>query len=724
MPKFSTNYPVVISALLFFIIPNINLAQCTLTANTPTDTIVCGDCIELSAFGQGQGVSIFNEDFNSGGFSTGWGSTPGAVNFTNPCSSNGVDGTTHAWMDNNTSVPRTLQSANYNLSSGTSGVTICFDMLFAEQGNAAPCEGPDEPDEGVYLQYSIDGGNTWVNIHYFDPNGGYDQSLINWNNWCFQLPPAAITPNTIIRWFQDNDSGADYDHWGIDNVNIYFNDPNYNITWLHDNFSYGTGNSGGINPNLVCPLATTTYNVNMTNGVSNCSASVTVNVKNPTFRINASPDTFICTGACVTLSGEATVIVSEGGLKRFENNQPSIVTSGLASVGINVQNLNATSIPANAIQEVCINNFSFSGSQICTNFMGCNCNGTNISFGSTCNLDISSFQVNLITPDNCRIELVPVGAASGTAYSNVCFVPSGGANINGGNFPGPGQWSPNQNFNNLSGCQANGVWQIEFDAGAGLGFGLGSLMGWSILFDDPEISYPANFTWSPTTNMTNSNTLTPTVCPPTAGNYTYTLQATDNAGCTNESRSVTFSVGCLMDNDLLNFNGLPKSNYNLLHWSTSYNSKIEKFEIQTSPNGFSDISTKGEITPTNTQSEFIFKDFNPLAKSYYRLKNTTEWGEIEFSNWIFIDNSNINIQSLKITKNNNDIIEISCYSEQNYTTEIYIFDVLGKLILNQKKKLTTGNNSIKINFSNYTQGIYIIGLKNKDHMLVKKFYND
>jgi hypothetical protein len=103
-------------------------------------------------------------------------------------------------MDNNTSVPRALTSASYNLSAATAGVTICFDLLFAEQGNAAPCEGPDEPDEGVYLQYSINGGATWIDIHYFDPNGGYDLQLTNWNNCCREFCAIAIIGvNTRIR---------------------------------------------------------------------------------------------------------------------------------------------------------------------------------------------------------------------------------------------------------------------------------------------------------------------------------------------------------------------------------------------------------------------------------------------------------------------------------------------------------------------------------------------
>ncbi|WP_300660609.1 hypothetical protein, partial [Fluviicola sp.] len=135
-------------------------AQCDINASASSTTITCGQPVSLTAFGSSTGQMVLNETFNGGAFGSGWGATPGSTNFNNPCSSGGVDGTPHAWMGSTTSVPRTLTSAPYNLTAATAGVSICFDLLFAEQGDAAPCEGPDEPDEGVYLQYSINGGAT------------------------------------------------------------------------------------------------------------------------------------------------------------------------------------------------------------------------------------------------------------------------------------------------------------------------------------------------------------------------------------------------------------------------------------------------------------------------------------------------------------------------------------------------------------------------------------
>src|SRR5690606_21260973 len=109
---------------------------------------------------------------------------------------------------------------------------ICFYLRYSVQGGASPCEGPDEPDEGVVLQYSTNCGATWTNIVYFHPNGTQlaanpmtntpyvtgATAFTTWNNYCFNIPAGAQTPSTMFRWYQDGSSGTCCDHWGIDEV--------------------------------------------------------------------------------------------------------------------------------------------------------------------------------------------------------------------------------------------------------------------------------------------------------------------------------------------------------------------------------------------------------------------------------------------------------------------------------------------------------------------------
>ncbi len=521
-------------------------AQCEINVSANPTTITCGETAVLTAFGSSTGQIILDEDFNSGGFGPGWGSTPGATSFSNPCSPGGVDGTPHAWMDNNTTVPRTLVSATYDLTAATAGVSICFDLLFAEQGDAAPCEGPDEPDEGVYLQYSTDGGATWIDIHYFDPNGGYDPQLTNWNNWCFEIPPAAITGSTMFRWHQTADSGANYDHWGIDNVQIFQNDINAEVIWQHDGYSYGVGNPGGDNPTAVAPTSTTTYTAQITTGTGDvCTADITIIVEDPIYDINVNANpTSICAGECALITGDAVVIMDPGGIETYENNQTESVGGfGVGSIGssvnVNVQGINMSALTSGTITEVCINDFSY------------------FSFGFPNPVTVADFEFVLVAPGGCaEIVLIPQGSLQpssqfGPGLQNVCFTVGGATNLSSVPEPYSGVYQPNQSFDLANGCDPNGVWSIEMTAPSGISAGSGSFEGWSITFDDPPIYGTSNISWSPTIGLSNPASINTDACPVVSTDYELTV-SNGTPGCATHTEIVSITVdtcgGCIPPN--------------------------------------------------------------------------------------------------------------------------------------------------------------------------------
>tara|TARA_B100000780_G_C21125225_1_gene456350 strand:- start:2943 stop:5900 length:2958 start_codon:yes stop_codon:yes gene_type:complete len=195
---------------------------CTVDLTALNDTVLCGDSIHLNADGTSYQIQL-SEDFDNSTLGPGWQGTAG-ISFNNPCG-NGPGGATnaHMWMGNGLAGNRSVATVNFDLSCGGN---ICFDFRMAIQGQASPCEGPDQSNEGVYLQYSTDNGVTWTTINYFDPDinnsGGSSSSpYVTWSNYCFNIPPGAQTPSTQIRWHQINTSGSAFDHWGIDNVDIY-----------------------------------------------------------------------------------------------------------------------------------------------------------------------------------------------------------------------------------------------------------------------------------------------------------------------------------------------------------------------------------------------------------------------------------------------------------------------------------------------------------------------
>ena len=196
-------------------------SQCTVTImvdSIPVDTLrIClGDSVDLHAIGNCNYL-MFN-DFNNGTVGTGWFSNANPM-FNNPCPpllppASGIV----CWIGSATNFPRHLTTVAYNLSG--IGYTIEFDMKYGDIQTSQNCEDPDAPNEGVHLQYSIDGMVTWHDIHYWQPNSSISGPLYTWTHYLQNVPPIAYTPFTQFRWYQDLTSGFEWDHWGIDNVEI------------------------------------------------------------------------------------------------------------------------------------------------------------------------------------------------------------------------------------------------------------------------------------------------------------------------------------------------------------------------------------------------------------------------------------------------------------------------------------------------------------------------
>ncbi|MFH2140779.1 MAG: hypothetical protein ABIJ97_00045, partial [Bacteroidota bacterium] len=285
-------------------------AQCGVTAAVNVHNICLGDCVNLSATGDCTEY-LMDNDFNNGTIGTGWTSNAGPM-FTNPCPAP-VDGTIYLWIGPAMSQPRDLTTVPYNISTGCQ---ICFDMVYATQSQSSPCEGPDLPAEGVHLQYSLNGTN-WVDINYWPPDnpncsgsGGYDACMTVWNNYCENVPAAAASPNTQFQWHQDQTSSNSYDHWGIDNVQIFCPPPIEDWVWNNgiQDFYFDQ------NPPQQCPPAVGQwiYTVTLTDGTYTGLDTIIVNVEtSPNLVINytnnlcvdATPITLTSNSGNVTFSG-------------------------------------------------------------------------------------------------------------------------------------------------------------------------------------------------------------------------------------------------------------------------------------------------------------------------------------------------------------------------------------------------------------------------------------
>ena len=196
---------------------------------SPQDTTICpGDSVAIVGYAAIT-ASGQNFDFDLGSLPPGWAATGGSA-WGNPCGS-GINGTPYYWASTSGGGVPTVSSPGFDVSCGG---FLNFDMVYSVQGGSSPCEGPDEQDEGVSLQYSNDGGITWIDIVYFSPGGfelpsnpGGNTSVASgqtlyttWNSFSIPIPVGAFTTNTMFQWTQLNSSGTCCDNWGLDNIVI------------------------------------------------------------------------------------------------------------------------------------------------------------------------------------------------------------------------------------------------------------------------------------------------------------------------------------------------------------------------------------------------------------------------------------------------------------------------------------------------------------------------
>ncbi|MDG2226533.1 MAG: hypothetical protein P8L20_02260, partial [Flavobacteriales bacterium] len=167
-------------------------SQCDVTITASTTVVPCGGGpVTLTATGSGFSSVLLDNDFDGGSAGPGWNVSP-AGQFDNPCDPS-IDGGTYMWMGSSTAAPRTLETVGMDLSCGGD---VCFLLDYSTQGGSSPCEGPDLTNEGVYFEYSIDGGASWLTIEYFEPNTtgcinsnnagtGCDGNYTAWGEFCY-----------------------------------------------------------------------------------------------------------------------------------------------------------------------------------------------------------------------------------------------------------------------------------------------------------------------------------------------------------------------------------------------------------------------------------------------------------------------------------------------------------------------------------------------------------
>lgn len=245
-------------------------AQCFAEITSPAaDTSICiGQSVNIEAFASCS--YLMNNNFNNGTIGTGWSSNAVPM-YTNPCGPGLPGSGIHCWIGSAVLNPRELVTNSFLL---FNGCNISWEMRYAADENSTDCEDPDLVAEGVHLQYSLPPYSTWTDIQYWTPNSSSTGPLYSWQEYNMPVPPVAFGPATKIRWYQLDATNYEYDHWGIDEVQIVC-PQSQNIIW-----------SNGVNNTLsqtVTPTTSTEYIVVIFDSLGNFAAdTINVNViQNP-----------------------------------------------------------------------------------------------------------------------------------------------------------------------------------------------------------------------------------------------------------------------------------------------------------------------------------------------------------------------------------------------------------------------------------------------------------
>lgn len=182
--------------------------------------------------------------------------------------------------------------------------------------------------------------------------------------------------------------------------------------------------------------------------------------------------------------------------------------------------------------------------------------------------------------------------------------------------------------------------------------------------------------------------------------------------------------------ELLNFNVYPVNNdFIQLQWITASEKNTAHFGIERSLDGinFIGIDTENASGNSNIQQTYSYNDFNVQENTlyYYRLKSVDLDGTFSYSDIRTAQiNSRNNEPSIVIYPNPiiNNQFQIDLY---NYTGDVMIklYDILGKLIVQNKiqtEKTKTSYNMPPINLS---KGIYLLSIENNLQTKTYKIIN-
>jgi hypothetical protein len=195
-----------------------------------------------------------------------------------------------------------------------------------------------------------------------------------------------------------------------------------------------------------------------------------------------------------------------------------------------------------------------------------------------------------------------------------------------------------------------------------------------------------------------------------------------NAGCIDK---VLYAINSgILPVRLIYFNGNLSGDITKLEWKIAQNEAAKFFEIQTSTDGINFI-TAATINSSGKQGEGQYNySMNASAKKlYYRLRIVGVDQTVNYSGIISVGYKNNGKNNFSILQNpTTDVLKLQLNSISNQSIDIKVYDISGRLRLEEKLMISEGRNLISLQkTSGLSLGTYVVEVNSANEKFVEKF---
>ena len=209
-------------------------------------------------------------------------------------------------------------------------------------------------------------------------------------------------------------------------------------------------------------------------------------------------------------------------------------------------------------------------------------------------------------------------------------------------------------------------------------------------------------------------------------NESVILVAKTPSGCFDQVTAVSNSLSPLPVH-LISFQGnMNKYNKVTLQWKVADNETVDRFEVQRSTNGsvFTTIGLVFASEKMGTENYMFYETVTTTEKVMYRLRMIDKQQDIDFSKiLVFQNKANSNGNPIKVYGNPvNDKLTLSFTSSSTQSVDVKIYDMTGRMQMNQKVNSYEGSNMISLPLSStFKPGLYVVEVNDGTERQTAKF---